>query len=100
MSEVKVVQINSVLLVSESSGKLVSSVPQSEEVSINLHLNSSTKEEEFDYVLLRPGELGVSCNSDEFLFDINRKGELIAIYPDNFNFLVNSEGELILEEEI
>lgn len=100
MSEVLNLKLNSLLITEVSTGALISTPSEFENNSIKLELNQTTIEKKVNYFKSTPGDLIVSVNSEEndFVLDINSEGELIAIYPDNFNLYLNPGGELMFDD--
>lgn len=100
MSEVRNLKLNSLLVTDSSSGKLISTPNEFQDDSIKIDLNQTTIEKKINYFLSQPGELVVSVRSleNDFIFDVNSEGELIAIYPSNFNLYLSPEGELMFDD--
>jgi len=91
----KTIKVCTQLRVTGSSGKIISEIPEFEDVSIKTFVNLSTKIVEEFYVKCNPGEAVVTSESSkDFYFDINKDGELIIIYPSDYDFEINNLGEL------
>ncbi len=85
------------LSVIDSNGVIVSKPPNFENISISTKLNLTTNTiNEFGIICL-PGECVIYKESDKGIyFDINKEGELTVISPDNYSFLINDSGELLM----
>lgn len=97
MISVKTIKVNTELSIVGNRGVINSKVSVFENLPLQSYLNLSTSKRQEFYKNCNPGDLVIYFNSEsEVYLDINKEGELIAIYPNQYNLSINSSGELLI----
>jgi len=100
MSQTRTIKVNTELSTIGSKGIINSRIPLFENLDIRFYLNLTVVNRNEFYRECNSGDLIAYINSgDGFYFDLNKEGELIAIYPEKYTLSINSEGELLISEK-